>query len=115
MSGDRKLFSTMDENFKHSVLLGNEKQMEVMGKGSVRLVLDDAGYTISDVYYVPELKNNLLSISQLQEKELTIIIRKGICKIYHDRRGLMAERKMSMNIMFMLVDQGTNKATLSQE
>lgn len=106
MSGDRELFSTLSGDFKHSVKLGNDKRMEVVGKGSVKLVLNDVTYNISDVYFVPELKNNLLSLGQLQEKEITIIIRKGFCKIYHDEKGLMAESKMSMNRMFMLIDQG---------
>lgn len=106
MSGDRELFSTLSGDFKHSVKLGNDKRMEVVGKGSVKLVLNDVTYNISDVYFVPELKNNLLSLGQLQEKEITIILRKGFCKIYHDEKGLMAESKMSMNRMFMLIDQG---------
>jgi hypothetical protein len=71
--------------------------MEVVGKGSVKLVLNDVTYNISDVYFVPELKNNMLSLGQLQEKEITIIIRKGFCKIYHDEKGLMVESKINMN------------------
>ena len=71
----------------------------------MRLVLNNVVYTISDVYYIPELRNNLLSLGQLQEKELTIIIQKGVCKIFHEERGLMAVSKMSSNRMFMLFDQ----------
>lgn len=56
MTGDRELFLTMDEKFKHSVKLGNNKRMEVTGKGNVRLVLNEAAYVISDIYFVPELK-----------------------------------------------------------
>ncbi|CAA7062104.1 unnamed protein product [Microthlaspi erraticum] len=109
MSGDRELFSSLNVNFKHSVKLGNDKRMEVVAKGSVKLVLNDIVYSISDVYYVPELKNNLLSLGQLQEKELTIIIRRGACKIYHDDKGLIAESKMSINILFMLIDEGNGE------
>ncbi|KAG7547302.1 Reverse transcriptase RNA-dependent DNA polymerase [Arabidopsis suecica] len=39
MSGDISLFSTMDSSFKHSVKLGNNKKMEVIGKGNVKLML----------------------------------------------------------------------------
>lgn len=105
MSGDRVLFSQMDEDFKHTVKLGNDKKMEVVGKGNVKLILNNVAYTISGVYYIPELKNNLLSLGQLQEKELTIIIQKGACKIFHEERGLIAVSKMSSNRMFMLFDQ----------
>lgn len=115
MSGDRELFSTMNASFKHSVKLGNGKRMEVVGKGNVRLVLNDAAYMISDVYYVPELKNNMLSLGQLQENELTIIMQKGACKICHDRRGLIAKSKMSLNRMFMLIDQTNEEAKPRQQ
>ena len=106
VSGDKRLFSTLDESFSHSVKLGNNKRMEVVGKGNLKLILNGASYMISDVYYVPELKNNLLSLGQLQEKRITVIIQKGVRKIYHEERGLIAESKMSTNRMFMLIDQG---------
>lgn len=115
MSGDRGLFSSLNENFKHSVKLGNDKRMDVVGKGNVRLELHDTIYTINDVYYVPVLKNNLLSLGLLQEKDLTITIRRGECKIYHDDKGLIAESKMSLNRMFMLIDQTKEEAEPKQQ
>jgi hypothetical protein len=44
---------------------------------------------ISEVFYIPELKNNLLSIGQLHERNLAILIQHGVCKIYHLVRGLI--------------------------
>lgn len=86
MSGDRNMFSTMNDSFRHSVKLGNDKQMEVVGKGNIKLELNHVVCTISDVYYIPELKNNLLSLGQLQERDLTVIIQKGVGKIFHEKR-----------------------------
>ena len=65
MSGDQELFTSLNTNFKHSVKLGNYKRLEVVGKGNVKLILNITTYTISDVYYILELKNNLLSLGQL--------------------------------------------------
>ncbi|GAA0155646.1 hypothetical protein LIER_13332 [Lithospermum erythrorhizon] len=45
--------------------------MDVSGKGNVRLEIDGLTYVITDVYLIPELKNNLLSVGQLQEKGLS--------------------------------------------
>ena len=114
MSGNRELFSTMDEKFRHSVKLGNDKKMKVVGKGSVKILLRNTTYTISDVFHIPELKNNLMSLGQLQEKNISIVIQKGICKIYHDERGLLIESKMSANRLFMLIDQ-TNDTERSKQ
>ena len=56
------------------VKLGNNTKMTVFGKGRVRLHLNDSNFVIADVFYVPELKNNLLSIGQLQERGFAILI-----------------------------------------
>ena len=58
---------------------------------------------VSEVYYVLELNNNLLSIGQLQENGLAILIKGGICKIYHPEKGLIIETEMSANRMFILL------------
>lgn len=51
--------------------------MEVVGKENVSMTLNNTPYRISDVYYIPELKNNLLSLGELQEKNVAAIIQKG--------------------------------------
>nr|XP_011468675.1 PREDICTED: uncharacterized protein LOC105352743 [Fragaria vesca subsp. vesca] len=78
MCGDKSMFSSLNDKFNHSVKLGNNTRMQVAGKGSVRLTMKGVAFVISDVYYVPELKNNLLSIGKLQEKGLAILIQGGV-------------------------------------
>jgi hypothetical protein len=58
---------------------------------------------ITEVYFIPEFRNNLLSIGQLQEKNLSILIQHGTCNIYHPRRGLIIQTQMSANIMFVVL------------
>lgn len=100
MSGNRLWFSDLDENFRQNVKLGNDSRITVMGKGSVRMQVNGIIQVISNVYYIPELKNNLLSIGQLQEKGLTVLIQNGICKVYHPRKGVIMHSDMSGNRMF---------------
>ena len=49
-----------------------------------------------------ELKNNLLSIGQLQEKGLNILFQGKKCKVFHPEKGLIMETKMASNQMFIL-------------
>ena len=77
--------------------------MDVMGKGSVKLLLDGVNHVVAEVYYIPELRNNLLSIGQLQERGLAILIKGGMCKIFHPERGLIIQTNMSANRMFILL------------
>ena len=62
MSGDQTMFNELDEKFRHSVKLGNNNKMDVMGKGSVKLLLNGVNHIVAKVCYIPELRNNLLSI-----------------------------------------------------
>lgn len=54
------------------------------------------------MYYLPGLRNNFLSIGQLQQKNLTIVFKKDTCKVYHEERGLIMSTQMSTNIMFII-------------
>ena len=60
-------------------------------------------FVITWVFYVPDLKNNLLSIGQLQEKGMAVFIQHGKCKIFHLKQGLIIEIKMTHNRMFVVL------------
>ena len=115
MCGDRVMFTELDESFRHSVKLGNNSRMNVVGKGSVKLLLNGINHVITEVYYAPELKNNLLSIGQLQERGLAILIQGGLCKIYHPDKGLIIQTIMSANRMFILLAQTQTSSQAQQE
>lgn len=76
--------------------------MNVMGKGNIKLLLNGVNHVVTEVYYIPELRNNPLSIGQLQERGLAILIKGGMCKIFHPEKGLIIQTNMSTNRMFIL-------------
>lgn len=102
MCGDKAMFYEIDESFRRLVKLGNNTRMNVIGKGSVKLFINGINHVVYEEYYVPELKNNLLSIGQLQERGLAILIQGKICKLYHPSKGLIFETNMSTTRMFIL-------------
>ncbi|XP_071704492.1 uncharacterized protein [Rutidosis leptorrhynchoides] len=87
MCGDHGTFTELDENFKHTVRLGNDSRLQVHGKERISLPVGGIKYVVRVVYYVPELNNNLLSVGQLQEKGLAILFKHNTCSIFHDQRG----------------------------
>ncbi|KAL6319939.1 hypothetical protein AAG906_037015 [Vitis piasezkii] len=97
MCDDRTMFNELDEKFRHLVKLGNNTKMDVMGKGSVKLLLDGVNHVVVEVYYIPELRNNLLSIGQLQERGLAILIKGGMCKIFHPEKVLIIQTNMMLS------------------
>ena len=83
--------------------LGNDTSLTVQGKGNIRIEIHGIKQVITGVFFVPELKNNLLSIGQLQEKGLVVLMQHGKCKIYHPKKGLIIETEMASNIMFIVI------------
>ena len=69
--GHRDLFSDLDETIQGQVIFGDTSKVPVKGKGniSIKLKNDDNSY-IADVYYIPAIKHNMLSIRQLLEKTM---------------------------------------------
>ncbi|KAF2324311.1 hypothetical protein GH714_012253 [Hevea brasiliensis] len=115
-----KILRTLTEKFTYvCVSIEESKDIETMSVDELQSSLvvheqkfrrarnddEDQGicYTVNDVYLVPELKNNLLSVGQLQEKGVAILFKDGVCSLYHPQKGKMAESVMSANRMFILL------------
>lgn len=112
MTGDKEWFFELEEGINRTVKLGNDMKMAVVGKGSVKVQVNGITQVIPEVYYVHELKSNLLRLGQLQERGLAILIRDGSCKVYHPSRGLVMHTSMSGNRMFFLLASKPQKNTL---
>ena len=66
MTGNIALFFALDQSVQSQVTLGTDSKISVMGKGEVKIFTKKGEKkTIADVYYVPGMKCNLLSIGKL--------------------------------------------------
>ncbi|KAK2407959.1 putative mitochondrial protein [Trifolium repens] len=103
MCGNKSWFYDLDETFRETVKLGNNSCISVMGKGDIKFHgKNNIIHTISSVFYIPDLKSNLISMGQLQDKGYIIIIQQRKCQIHHPEKGLIAEAEMTSNRMFPL-------------
>ncbi|CAA7027704.1 unnamed protein product [Microthlaspi erraticum] len=104
MCGVREWFVDFDETFRQNVKLGDDRRMMVEGRGNLRLEINGTIQLISSVYYVPGLKSNLMSIGQLQQKGLRIVIDEDVCEIWHkEQRRLLMRSVMSKNRLFVVL------------
>eukprot|EP00253_Pinus_taeda_P031014 PITA_31014 len=105
MTGKLALFYALDQSVKSQVTLGTDSKIYVMGKGEVKIFTKKGERkTIADVYYVPGMRCNLLSIGQLVQKGYNVFIENDVCTIM-DRapsNRCIAEVKMTRNRMFPL-------------
>nr|KYP57044.1 Retrovirus-related Pol polyprotein from transposon TNT 1-94 [Cajanus cajan] len=115
MSGSKSSFSYLNENFHSTVSFGDCSTVKVMGKGDIKIKTKNGFIeTISNVLYVPDLKSNLLSAGQLQEKGYEIFISKGSCEIIDPVRGAIAVVNMSSNRLFPLKIESIQSGLLAK-
>lgn len=104
MCGAKEWFINIDTSFHQHVKLGDNRRMEVEGRGNMRLEIDGLVQVITSVYFVPGLKNNLMSVGQLQEKGLKIVIEDNRCEVWHkQQRRMIMSSTMSRNRMFVIL------------
>jgi len=63
MIGNIELFASLDENVKTDIILGNGNKVSIEGKGRINIVTKTGDKKcIQDVFYVPSLQYNLMSV-----------------------------------------------------
>eukprot|EP00253_Pinus_taeda_P036285 PITA_36285 len=105
MTGNIALFSALDKNMKSEFTLGTDSKVSVMGKGEVKIFTKQGERkTIADVYYVPGMRCNLLSIGQLFQKGYNVFFVNDVCTIMDiaPSKRCIVEVKMTRNRMFPL-------------
>eukprot|EP00253_Pinus_taeda_P020411 PITA_20411 len=105
MTGNIALFSKLDQSVKSQVTLETDSKVFDIGKGEVNILTKKGEKkTIADVYYVPGMKCNLLSIGKLVQKGYNVFFENDVCTIM-DRKPnklCIAEVKMTRNTMIPL-------------
>ncbi|XP_048235661.1 uncharacterized protein LOC107261771 [Ricinus communis] len=116
MCGSKSFFSYLNEGFHSTVSFGDCSTVNVMGKGDIKIRTKNGFIeTISNVFYVPDLKSNLLSAGQLQEKCYVITIQHGVCEIYDPCRGVIDVIQMSSNRLFPLKIESIECCLIAEE
>ncbi|XP_073302980.1 uncharacterized protein [Primulina huaijiensis] len=98
-------FVELDRNFSSEVKLGDDKIQKVEGKGTIEVHSKQGNKKhISDVLYVPNLAQNLLSVGQLIQKGYLIHFGDNACMIIDKKQNLtVAKIDMASNKVFCLI------------
>ncbi|GMP43110.1 hypothetical protein CsSME_00012606 [Camellia sinensis var. sinensis] len=91
MCGKRELFVELDETVQAQVSFGDSSKTPVKERGNILIKLKNGDHDyISNVYYVPAMKNNILSIGQLLEKKNDISMKDCHLNIKDNHGNLIA-------------------------
>ena len=82
MTHDANLFKCLDRSFVSKVKIGNGDFIEVQGKGDVAVETPTGTKLISNVLYVPEINQSLLSVAQMLENGFSLKFEDMSCIIY---------------------------------
>ncbi|KAK2983132.1 hypothetical protein RJ640_022604 [Escallonia rubra] len=104
MTGMKSLFKELDETQKLKVKLGNGKEIQIEGKGTVGSETSHSNVKLlHDVQFVPNLRYNLLSVGQLMADGYSVLFNDGACVIKDKQSGCrMINISMTQNKMFPL-------------
>ena len=81
MTHDRSLFKELKPTAITKVRIGNGNHIPVKGKGTIVISTDSGTKSISDVLFVPDIDQNLLSVGQLIEKGFEVFFEDKLCLI----------------------------------
>ncbi|KAI3708725.1 hypothetical protein L2E82_38127 [Cichorium intybus] len=102
MCGNKDLFTQIDDSLKREVRTGDDKKLDVYGIGEIIINTKQGNKRIQNVYYVPELKHNLLSVGQLLQKNYELHFKENSCMIKDPKGNMLGKISMSSNKMFPL-------------
>jgi transposase InsO family protein len=111
MTGNKDFFSSLDSSVTSQIKLGDDYQKKVLGKGVVFvLTKQDEKKDIHDVYYVPGLRHNLMSVGQMNEHGYKVIFEGSKCTILDKppSKKIIATIQMTKNRMFPLILRNLN-------
>ena len=105
MTGNKNLLSSLDASITSEIMLGDRTSIKAEGKGIVPILTkQNQNKYISYVYYVPQLKHNLISVGQLMEHGYDVLFQKNTCYIYDKdpHKILIAKVEKTKSRMFPL-------------
>jgi len=109
MTGCRSALATLDESVWGAVRFGDGSTVEIQGLGAIAIAGKNSDHRVlTEVYYIPSLKCNIVSLGQLEEAGCRVEIDHGIMTVFerHQSSGnadlgvlIRAERKNRLYIM----------------
>ena len=90
MKGTKELFQDLDEYMKQMVILGDDKEMTVAGKGTIALQASSGKVKLlRNVQYRPNLAHNLLSVGHLLSDGYVVVFEYEHCVIRHRESSIL--------------------------
>ena len=103
MTGRRELFSDLYTSVRGSVRFGDTSRVEIQGVGSIVFQAKNGEHRVlQGVYFIPALRNSIMSLGQLDEGGSKVEINHGVLHILDPRGRLLAKVNRGPRRLFVL-------------
>ncbi|XP_019433446.1 PREDICTED: uncharacterized protein LOC109340262 [Lupinus angustifolius] len=103
VTGHREWLVNFDERKKSNVRFADNRMIQAEGTGDVLINRKDGKHAmITDVFYVPNMKNNLISMEQLLERGFSMGLIDGSLEVYDHKKKLVMRASMAPNRIFQI-------------
>lgn len=104
MTGILAYFSKLDESVTGKVRFGDDSRIDIIGKGSIVFVAKNGDRRIlNDVYYIPDLRSNIVSLGQATESCCDLRMRKDYLTLYDRDSKLLVKAIKSRNRLYKVI------------
>lgn len=104
MTGERSKFKSLDERVSGQVKFGDGSTVKIEGKGSVSFICKNGEVrTLADVYFIPTLRNNIISLGQLSEAGNKVILEGDHLWVYEKSGTLLLRVKRTVNRLYKVM------------
>nr|GFB24625.1 zinc finger, CCHC-type [Tanacetum cinerariifolium] len=101
MTGTKSHFRDIDESVTGHVRFRDGSYVQIKGRGSILLgCKNNEQKIVSDIYYIPNLKRNILSLGQLMEIGCKIIMDGNKLTLYEKNKKLLIKVERSKNRLY---------------
>lgn len=103
MTGCRKQFSELDTSINGTIRFGDGSTVTIGGQGTV-LIEGCTGEhkALMDVYYIPKLTNNIISLGQLEERGCKVVLEDNQLCVFDHQGQLLVRVKRARNRLYVL-------------
>lgn len=101
LTGNRQWLINYDSSKESRIRCADDEYLVAEGMGDVLVKLKDGGTVlIENVWYVPGMKSNLMSVGQLLEKGYSVTMRDAVLQLFDNSDKLVLKSKLSRNRTF---------------
>uniref|UniRef100_A0A6N2MMV6 Retrovirus-related Pol polyprotein from transposon TNT 1-94-like beta-barrel domain-containing protein n=1 Tax=Salix viminalis TaxID=40686 RepID=A0A6N2MMV6_SALVM len=98
------IFSSIDSSSKPKIKLGNGDIVEAKGRGTVTVNTSKGTKIITNIFYIPKLDQNLLSVAQMLRNGYEVSFKEIFCFITDSHGLAIAKIEMEGNSFYLKLD-----------